>query len=67
MESKDPPHTNGADRPVAPTYDSSQKDGPPTPPTPPQAGPTEKGALGEAADVYGNIEDAENLGYVERG
>jgi hypothetical protein len=61
MESKDPPHT---DRPVAATYDSSQKDGPPTPP---QGGPAEKGALGEAADIYGNIEDAENLGYVERG
>ena len=63
MESKDPPQAyNGGDGTAAPTYDGAKAEG--GPPSPPQGDPK---ALGEAADVYGNIEDAENLGYVERG
>jgi hypothetical protein len=42
---------------------AGNEDGAPTPPE----GPKESNAMGEAADIYGNIEDAENLGYVERG
>jgi hypothetical protein len=66
MESKDPPTpSNGAEKTVAaPEYGSTGKEG--VPATPPE-GPKESTALGEAADIYGNIEDAENLGYVERG
>jgi len=66
MESKDPPQSYyGGEKPAAPAYEGARAEG--DPPTPPRGDPKESTALGEAADVYGNIEDAENLGYVERG
>ncbi len=67
MESRDRTTlSSGAEKVVAgPQYDGAggREEGPPTPP----GAPKESTALGEAADIYGNMEDAENLGYVERG
>jgi hypothetical protein len=70
MESKDLGTTpyNGEEKAAATAYDGAggnTEDGAPTPPE--RAGLKESNAIGEAADMYGNVEDAENLGYVERG
>jgi len=68
MESKDTPSPyNGEEKVLAPPYNAAGAKTEEGPATPPEGGPKESTALGEAADVYGNIEDAENLGYVERG
>lgn len=69
MESKDTPPSpyNGEQKVVSPPYDGAGAKKEEGAVTPPEGGPKESGALGEAADIYGNIEDAENLGYVERG
>jgi hypothetical protein len=64
MESKDLSAPYNGEGAATPPYGGGKKEeGPPTPPE----GLKGANALGEAADIYGNIEDAENLGYVERG
>jgi hypothetical protein len=69
MESKGPPTpSNGAERTVGgQPYEANGLGKEEGPATPPDTVIKESTAKGEAADVYGNLEDAENLGYVERG